>query len=175
MSEGCSSEGPEFDQVLYIDMLKDLMSVKNEHPLNLNTKIKIEITDDDDTKSQEKKSDLIKSEDIEPLPSIEERPIFQCKNCRMTEQYDCFGDHVLFNRNVRTKVDCYLAKDPFSSRNKRQFLILGSVCSVCDIDVCIKPECSIFFSKIFCSVCARKNITDFPLCIQEKIKTAKRI
>lgn len=108
-------------------------------------------------------------------PAIEERPIFQCKNCNMTEQYNCFGDHVPFNRNVRTKVDCYLARDPFSSHNKRQFLILGSVCSICDKDVCMKPECSIFYLKLFCSVCARQNITNFPSCVQEKIKSAKRI
>jgi len=76
---------------------------------------------------------------------------------------------------VGTKVDYYLARDPFSPRSKRQFLILGSVCSMCDKDVCIKPECSIFYSKFFCSVCARKYISNFPTSIQEKIKTAKRI
>lgn len=93
----------------------------------------------------------------------------------MTERYDFFGDHVPFNRYVRTKVDYYLARDPFSPRNKKQFLILGSVCSICDKDVCIKSECSLFYSKFFCSVCARKNMTDFPPSIQTKIKSANRI
>lgn len=110
-----------------------------------------------------------------PKVLIEERPIFLCTNCNLTERYDCFGDRVPFNRNVRTKVDCYLARDPFTPRSKRQFLILGSVCSVCDKDVCVKVECSIFYSKFFCSCCARKNIEEFPPSIQEKIKTTKRI
>lgn len=106
---------------------------------------------------------------------VEERPIFQCRNCNITERYDCFSDHVPFNRNIRTKVDYYLARDPFSPRNKRQFIILGSVCSVCDKDVCVKPECSLFYSKFFCTDCARKHILNFPPCIQEKIKAVKRI
>lgn len=93
----------------------------------------------------------------------------------MTERYDCFGDRVRFNRCLSTKVDYYLARDPFTHREKRQFLILGSVCSICDRDVCVKPECSIFYSKFFCSVCARKNIAEFPPCIQEKIKSTKRL
>lgn len=93
----------------------------------------------------------------------------------MIERYDCFSHRVPFNRNVRTKVDYYLARDPFSPRSKKQFLILGSVCSLCDKDVCVKPECSLFYSKLFCSLCARKNIANFPSCIQEKIKTANRM
>lgn len=110
-----------------------------------------------------------------PEQVVEERPIFQCRNCNMIERYDCFSDHVPFNRHFRTKIDYYLARDPFSPRNKRQFLILGSVCSVCDTDVCVKPECSLFYSKFFCIICARKNILNFPPCIQEKIKTVERI
>lgn len=39
------------------------MSVKNEHPLNLDTKIKIELTDDDN-KNQEKDK-ILKNVDIE--------------------------------------------------------------------------------------------------------------
>lgn len=93
----------------------------------------------------------------------------------MIEWYDCFSNHVPFNRYVRTKTDFYLARDPFSARSKKQFLILGSVCSVCDKDVCVRSECSIFYSKFFCSICARKNIQYFPSCIQNKIKSAYRI
>lgn len=93
----------------------------------------------------------------------------------MTEQYDFFSNRVPFNRNVKMKIDYYLTRDPFSPRNKKQFLILGSVCSICDKDVCIKPECSIFYSKFFCSLCARINIENFPLCVQKKIKSANRI
>lgn len=88
----------------------------------------------------------------------------------MTERYDSFSDHLKFNRNVRTKINYYLTRDPFSPRSKKQFLILGSICSICNKDVCIKPECSIFYSNFFCSMCARKYIDRFPVCIQEKIK-----
>lgn len=108
-----------------------------------------------------------------PESVVEERPIFVCKNCFMTERYDCFSDHVRFNRNMRTKVKYYLTRDPFSPRSKRQLLILGSVCSMCKKDACVKPECSIFYSKFFCSFCARKYIEHFPVCIQEKIKKIK--
>ncbi|CAI6369043.1 unnamed protein product [Macrosiphum euphorbiae] len=58
---------------------------------------------------------------------------------------------------------------------KQRQLTLRSVFSMCDKDVCIKPECSIFYSKFFCSICARKYISNFPTSIQEKIKTTKRI
>lgn len=108
-------------------------------------------------------------------PVIEDRPIFQCTNCDLIERYDNFGNRVPFNRNIRTKTDFYLTRDPFSPRNKKQFLILGSVCSVCDKDVCVRSECSIFYSKFFCSICARKNVSHFPSCIQKKIKAAYRI
>jgi hypothetical protein len=93
----------------------------------------------------------------------------------MTEQYDYFSDHTPYNRSVTTKIDYYLTKDPFSPHTKRQFLILGSVCSLCDKDVCVKPECSIFYSKFYCSTCARQNIKNFPCNIQNKINAAKRI
>ncbi|XP_050429412.1 cysteine-rich DPF motif domain-containing protein 1 [Adelges cooleyi] len=145
------------------------MSVKEEHPLHIavdNTPTpEPSISKLPDTEEETKK--------LEPV--VEERPIFQCRNCGMTEQYDCFGNRVPFNRNVKTIADVYIARDPFSPRSQRQYLILGSVCSMCDKDVCLKPECSIFYSKYFCSNCARTHIKNFPTKIQEKIKTANRI
>ncbi|XP_003244737.1 cysteine-rich DPF motif domain-containing protein 1 [Acyrthosiphon pisum] len=157
------------------------MSIKQEHPLIVKPETKINIKkikndeDSERTKTPDNKAEETKIVNTETEPVVEERPIFVCKNCNLTERYDCFNDHVSFNRKVGTKVDYYLARDPFSPRSKRQFLILGSVCSMCDKDVCIKPECSIFYSKFFCSICARKYISNFPTSIQEKIKTTKRI
>ncbi|XP_025204127.1 cysteine-rich DPF motif domain-containing protein 1 [Melanaphis sacchari] len=157
------------------------MSVKQEHPLNVSLETKLNIKrsksdeDSDETETPDNKAEETKIVNTETEAVVEERPIFICKNCNLTERYDCFNDHVSFNRNVGTKVDYYLARDPFSPRSKRQFLILGSVCSMCDKDVCIKPECSIFYSKFFCSTCARKYISNFPTCVQKKIKAAKII
>ncbi|XP_015366487.1 PREDICTED: cysteine-rich DPF motif domain-containing protein 1 [Diuraphis noxia] len=157
------------------------MSVKQEHPLTIKSETKLNIKksenneDSEKTETPDDKAEITKIVNTETEPAVEERPIFVCKNCNLTERYDCFNNRVSFNRNIGTKVDYYLARDPFSPLSKRQFLILGSVCSICDKDVCIKPECSIFYSKFFCSTCARKYITNFPTSIQEKIKTTKRI
>ncbi|XP_050533940.1 cysteine-rich DPF motif domain-containing protein 1 [Daktulosphaira vitifoliae] len=142
------------------------MSLKEEHFLNK-----------DDGKSQytEICSNEIDMKKDQNLNTVEERPIFQCCICGLTEHYDCFSNQVPFNRNIKTKADVYIARDPFSPRTKKQYLILGSACSICDKDICLKPECSLFYSKYFCSSCTRVNITHFPPKIQEKIRKTNRI
>jgi len=154
------------------------MSIKNKELVKYDPdlKIKPEPNDDcNDNETRDEKDNEVKPTNTKPDVLVEESPIFLCTNCKMTERYDYFGDRLPINRIIGTKIDYYIRNDPFSPRHKKQFFILGSVCSICDKEFCVKPECSIFYGKFFCSICARKNITYFPPCIQDKIKTIHRV
>lgn len=99
------------------------------------------------------------------------KDIFQCSLCTLKEPYLYFGKQPPFNTKIKFKENCYIMKDPFSPPNKYQFLILGSKCSVCSNDVCPGPECSIYFTRRFCTRCLRENLDAFPPQIQMKYST----
>lgn len=100
-----------------------------------------------------------------------EKILFKCKSCNLKEKVDYKGSKPGFARSVILKEDSYVMKDPFSSTRKGQILIIGSDCSVCDQMVCQDKDCSIFYTKTFCILCAKKNIKYFPVTMQNKIKT----
>ncbi|XP_026676234.1 cysteine-rich DPF motif domain-containing protein 1-like [Diaphorina citri] len=94
---------------------------------------------------------------------------FKCELCNLNETYDFFGKSPPWSTKIVLLENAYICKDPFTIPQKKQVLILGSKCSVCEIDVCVSPKCSLFFSKRFCKHCAFKNMTYFPTQIQMKI------
>lgn len=100
-----------------------------------------------------------------------EKILFKCKNCDLKEKVDYKGSKPYFAKSVLLKEDSYVMKDPFSSTRKGQILIIGSDCSVCDQMVCQDKECSIFYAKTFCILCAKNNMRYFPIAMQSKIKS----
>ena len=111
------------------------------------------------------------------------RKVFQCKECDLYARYEYFGhkpyDH--YQKTSKDKLilfeDCYICDDPFTDSKSRNFLILGSDCSICKKKVCVSSECSIFYyTKRFCIKCALEKIDEFPNEIKlelEKIKESQ--
>ncbi|KAL1461442.1 hypothetical protein WDU94_013342 [Cyamophila willieti] len=116
-----------------------------------------------DQQSTEAVGDSSHSEAPEPILK------FKCELCNLNETYHYFGKSQPWSIKTTLFEDAYISKDPFSMPQKKQLLILGSKCSMCEVDVCVGPKCSLFFSKRFCKHCAFKNITYFPSQIQMKI------
>uniref|UniRef100_A0A8C3C2G5 Cysteine-rich DPF motif domain-containing protein 1 n=1 Tax=Cairina moschata TaxID=8855 RepID=A0A8C3C2G5_CAIMO len=104
----------------------------------------------------------------EPQPTGE----FKCQLCGLTAPYMYYGQKPPNTRSVELLEDCYVMKDPFTP-DKEKILILGSLCSLCGLSVCVGAECSLFYSKRFCLPCMNENLQAFPLEIQEDMDKRK--
>lgn len=98
--------------------------------------------------------------------------IWKCFCCSLEERYNFKGTKPPFAKHLYFSEDCYIMKDPFSPPNRGEILVLGADCSICGNPVCM--ECSLFYAKRFCKVCALKNIEHFPLKLQSKIMHLNR-
>ncbi|KAM9205851.1 cysteine-rich DPF motif domain-containing protein 1 isoform 1-T3 [Mergus octosetaceus] len=104
----------------------------------------------------------------EPQPTGE----FKCQLCGLTAPYTYYGQKPPNTRSIELLEDCYVMKDPFTP-DKEKILILGSLCSLCGLSVCVGAECSLFYSKRFCLPCVNENLQAFPLEIQEDMDKRK--
>ncbi|XP_032058819.1 cysteine-rich DPF motif domain-containing protein 1 isoform X1 [Aythya fuligula] len=68
----------------------------------------------------------------EPQPSGE----FKCQLCGLTAPYTYYGQKPPNTCSIELLEDCYVMKDPFTP-DKEKILILGSLCSLCGLSVCI--------------------------------------
>ncbi|XP_077285293.1 cysteine-rich DPF motif domain-containing protein 1 [Arctopsyche grandis] len=100
-----------------------------------------------------------------------EKVVFLCKLCGMKENVDYKGTKPYFAKSVLLKEDSYVMKDPFSTARRGQILIVGSNCCACDQMVCHGKECSVFYTKTFCTTCAKQKLESFPTVIQNKINS----
>lgn len=98
----------------------------------------------------------------------EERETFVCCFCKLSEKYDYKGRQPPFQRHLIYQEDCYIMRDPFSPLNQKEALILGGDCCLCKKSTCM--DCSIFYTKRFCKICALNNIHDLPSQLHKKIK-----
>ncbi|NXM70888.1 CDPF1 protein, partial [Serilophus lunatus] len=97
---------------------------------------------------------------------------FECQLCGLTAPYTYYGLKPPNSRAVVLLEEAYVMKDPFTP-DKDRFLILGSHCSLCSRAVCVRTECSLFYSKRFCLPCVKANLKAFPLEIQEDMDRRK--
>lgn len=118
------------------------------------------------TKKKSPKSDAIRSSEVNESSSLK----FKCELCTLEEACEYFGKSPPWSPRTCLLEDSYIMRDPFSLPQKKQILILGAKCTLCQIDVCVGARCSLFFSKRFCKDCALKNLTYFPVQVQTKIK-----
>uniref|UniRef100_A0A915Q062 Cysteine-rich DPF motif domain-containing protein 1 n=1 Tax=Setaria digitata TaxID=48799 RepID=A0A915Q062_9BILA len=52
--------------------------------------------------------------------------------------------------------------------------VLGAICSVCGQPVCIAENCSVFYTKTFCIVCATRGKAHFPKDLVKQIDAAQK-
>lgn len=102
----------------------------------------------------------------------EKKPIltFRCFACKMEETYDYLGKNPPDSKYLTLVEESYVKKDPFSHPREKQFLVLGSNCSVCSQAVCQATECSIFYGKRYCQQCAAARKSSFPEQLRKKIQ-----
>lgn len=117
---------------------------------------------------EKKISKYVKSEVPSKQNNREERKTFACSFCTLNEKYDYRGTKPPFQKHVIYLEECYVMKDPFTALNQREALVLGGDCYFCKKSVCL--DCSIFYTKRFCKICALDNIQDLPLQLHKKIK-----
>ena len=61
----------------------------------------------------------------------------------------------------------YMIDDPYTE--SPHSICLGGKCSNCGVSVCADPQCSIFYTKRFCSRCAQQYISVFPQELHKEI------
>lgn len=112
--------------------------------------------------------------------------VFECSICHWSERYHghgmlkldqvSFGDQltifvgssISFARAVTFNEDAYVMRDPFVPWAQNAFVFLGAACSICLKPVCV--NCSVFYAKRFCIVCASDRLRHFPVEVQKKIQ-----
>lgn len=100
---------------------------------------------------------------------------FKCFVCGIDEKAHYKGTHPPFSRNIVLKYPSYIMKDPFSPPGKGEILVIGADCTICGKAVCINKECSLFYVKTFCLICANNAIETFPIEIKSKLVKLKKI
>lgn len=95
--------------------------------------------------------------------------IVSCSYCNFEEQYHYKGKKPPFARSFVFLEEGYIIKDPFSPPDKRQCLLIAGDCSMCGKAVCCSSDCSLFYVKRYCVLCARKNSAYFPPQVINKI------
>lgn len=94
---------------------------------------------------------------------------FLCETCGLRETYHYYGRRPPYHRGVTFQEDCYLMRDPFQNQPTGSFLLLGSSCTACKRVVCQAASCSIFYTTRFCVACAKANLKEFPMEMQQRI------
>lgn len=107
---------------------------------------------------------VAKNEDV-PL----EHKQFVCYNCGLSEKYEYFGKNPHFLKAFNLLEDCYVIEDPFLPPKTGECIILGAKCVKCEKEVCCDVNCSFYFCRTYCVICAKENIKNFPENIQKKI------
>lgn len=107
----------------------------------------------------------------ETAPIVHE---FTCSACDLNEKAHYKGTSPPFSRNIVLKYLSYVMKDPFSPPGKGEILVLGADCALCEKQVCINKECSLFYLKMYCLDCCLKSVDKFPVEIRNKLMQAKR-
>lgn len=101
---------------------------------------------------------------------------FVCQLCNMQQPCDYFGEQPPFAPTNRFAESCYIKKDPFaphpgSTKSTSEFLlVLGANCQRCGRPTCRSPGCSIFYRATVCLKCAERDVLEYPIEIQTKIK-----
>lgn len=132
--------------------------------------------------------------------TIEEVPLvnFQCSVCGLSEK--CRFGRVKVKGRTHTyeyHEEVYYMMDPFRNRSKvdprrlnltdqktarsqeqksvniMDFFVLGSLCSICGLPVCIDELCSVFYSKTFCMNCFMKEKAQFPVEIASQVESVR--
>ena len=81
---------------------------------------------------------------------------FECALCGWaTLHVDYFGRKPPFNKSIVYLEDCFVIQDPIGDPMRP--VCVGSVCVVCERQVCTAGRCSTFYTKRFCSECLRKE------------------
>lgn len=94
---------------------------------------------------------------------------FECNYCHLNEAFHYFGKdpNPKWGR-IEYKEQLYMLRNPFLPPNiklqdaNQPFLVIGGVCSECQKDFCVDPDCSLYFARRFCLECANKNLEVFP-------------
>ncbi|XP_015253220.1 PREDICTED: cysteine-rich DPF motif domain-containing protein 1 [Cyprinodon variegatus] len=98
---------------------------------------------------------------------------FCCQLCGLSSPFTYYGQKPPNTRAIVLLEECFVAKDPFSPE-KEKFLVLGSTCSLCNICVCVGPDCSLFYTKRFCMKCVNRHLDHFPQQIQAELAKKKQ-
>ncbi|KAM9327516.1 cysteine-rich DPF motif domain-containing protein 1 isoform 2-T2 [Pholidichthys leucotaenia] len=64
------------------------------------------------------------------------KDVFTCQLCHLSSPYTYYGQKPPNTRAIVLLEECFVSKDPFSP-DKEKFLILGSICSLCNVRVCV--------------------------------------
>ncbi|XP_039625188.1 cysteine-rich DPF motif domain-containing protein 1 isoform X1 [Polypterus senegalus] len=99
--------------------------------------------------------------------------LFSCDLCGLTSPFSYYGQKPPNTRSIVLLEECYVMKDPFSPE-KDKFMIIGSRCSLCNKNVCVGMECSLFYTKRFCLPCVNIHFKEFPDQVQMEIAKRKQ-
>ncbi|PWA27024.1 cysteine-rich DPF motif domain-containing protein 1 [Gambusia affinis] len=99
--------------------------------------------------------------------------LFSCQLCGLSTSYTYYGQKPPNTRAIVLLEECFVTKDPFSP-DKEKFLVLGSACSLCNMCVCVGPDCSLFYTKRFCMQCVNKHLDQFPHQIRAELAKKKQ-
>ncbi|XP_030640892.1 cysteine-rich DPF motif domain-containing protein 1 [Chanos chanos] len=102
------------------------------------------------------------------------RGMFTCEVCDLSSPFTYYGQKPPNTRAIVLLEECFVMKDPFSP-DKERFLILGSKCSLCNKDVCVGTDCSLFYTKRFCLPCVRQHLDQFPQQVQSELAKKKPV
>ncbi|KAM9327515.1 cysteine-rich DPF motif domain-containing protein 1 isoform 1-T1 [Pholidichthys leucotaenia] len=101
------------------------------------------------------------------------KDVFTCQLCHLSSPYTYYGQKPPNTRAIVLLEECFVSKDPFSP-DKEKFLILGSICSLCNVRVCVGSDCSLFYTKRFCMRCVNKHLDQFPHQVQAELAKKKQ-
>ena len=128
----------------------------------------MEAEDKTDAATELKETPAPEQEESKQQPPADEGGLFKCSLCSFSERYHGHGASVPFARGINFSEDAYVMRDPFTTFAPNAFLFLGAPCSLCNLPVCV--DCSIFYTKRFCSPCANHHLQQFPVEVQKRIR-----
>uniref|UniRef100_A0A7S3D3U6 Cysteine-rich DPF motif domain-containing protein 1 n=1 Tax=Palpitomonas bilix TaxID=652834 RepID=A0A7S3D3U6_9EUKA len=102
---------------------------------------------------------------------------FTCSICMQDYPFEYFGKKPPFQNDVVYVEDVYVLRDPFHSLHSKgeRVVCMGGRCSLCLSPVCASSSCSLFYTKRFCSTCARKEVEEFPKELEKEIMRMKEM
>ena len=86
---------------------------------------------------------------------------FQCSICGDRFKYKKFGSYKNSRSHFLLLEEAFYMDDPFEASSKTPF-ILGGKCNLCTRTVCANQKCSLFYTKRFCTGCAKEKSDCFP-------------